>query len=185
MYLTQCFVADITVGLLHRRCNSWNRNCQYQRYWRTVSCICHDTDDRSKIAIYPHDNVHLIFLWYVWFKVVIRLAVRWVLTAYFVVDWVCSTLWPHSCFWTLEIPCVRSLNDGECSADWYNFQESVAHLQLLEEEVLESHKNLVDSMEHWMNQDISLLAMSNEVDYDQDGESSMFLTQKRIFEYNI
>jgi hypothetical protein len=49
----------------------------------------------------------------------------------------------------------------------------VAHLQLLEEEVLESHKNLVDSMEHWMNQDISLLAMSNEVDYDQDGESSM------------
>jgi hypothetical protein len=61
----------------------------------------------------------------------------------------------------------------------------VAHLQLLEEEVLESHKNLVDSMEHWMNQDISLLAMSNEVDYDQDGESSMFLTQKRIFEYNI
>jgi hypothetical protein len=64
----------------------------------------------------------------------------------------------------------RSLNDGECSADWYNFQESVAHLQLLEEEVLESHKNLVDGMEHWMQQDISLLAMSNEVDYDQDGE---------------
>ena len=24
----------------------------------------------------------------------------------------------------------RSLNDGECSADWYNFQESVAHLQV-------------------------------------------------------
>ena len=46
----------------------------------------------------------------------------------------------------------------------------MAHLQLLEEEVLESHKNLVDGMEHWMHQDISLLAMSNEVDYDQDGE---------------
>lgn len=63
---------------------------------------------------------------------------------------------------------LRSLNDGECSADWYNFQESVAHLQLLEEEVVESHKNLVDNMEHWINQDASLLAMSNEVDYDQD-----------------
>ena len=25
---------------------------------------------------------------------------------------------------------LRSLNDGECSADWYNFQESVAHLQV-------------------------------------------------------
>lgn len=63
---------------------------------------------------------------------------------------------------------LRSLNDGECSADWYNFQESVAHLQLLEEEVVESHKNLLDNMEHWMQQDASLLAMTNEVDYDQD-----------------
>eukprot|EP00092_Neocalanus_flemingeri_P008415 GFUD01009071.1.p1 GENE.GFUD01009071.1~~GFUD01009071.1.p1 ORF type:complete len:751 (+),score=217.39 GFUD01009071.1:276-2528(+) len=63
---------------------------------------------------------------------------------------------------------LRSLNDGECSADWYNFQESVAHLQLLEEEVVESHKNLLDSMEHWIQQDASLLAMTNEVDYDQD-----------------
>jgi len=63
---------------------------------------------------------------------------------------------------------LRSLNDGECSADWYQFQESVAHLQLLEEEVVESHKNLLDSMEHWIQQDASLLAMTNEVDYDQD-----------------
>jgi len=63
---------------------------------------------------------------------------------------------------------LRSLNDGECSADWYNFQESVAHLQLLEEEVVESHRNLVENMNHWIIQDSSLLAMSNEVDYDQD-----------------
>jgi len=63
---------------------------------------------------------------------------------------------------------LRSLNDGECSADWYNFQESVAHLQLLEEEVVENHKNLVDNMERWLEQDASLLAMTNEVDYDQD-----------------
>ena len=27
---------------------------------------------------------------------------------------------------------LRSLNDGECSADWYQFQESVAHLQVRE-----------------------------------------------------
>ena len=37
--------------------------------------------------------------------------------------------------------------------------------------MVESHKNLVDSMEHWIQQDASLLAMTNEVDYDQDGES--------------
>merc|ERR1712038_882857 len=59
---------------------------------------------------------------------------------------------------------LRSLNDGECSADWYQFQESVAHLQLLEEEVVETHKNILDSMEHWLQQDASLLAMTNEVD---------------------
>ena len=70
---------------------------------------------------------------------------------------------------------LRSLNDGECSADWYQFQESVAHLQLLEEEVVETHKNILDSMEHWLQQDASLLAMTNEVDYDQDGEFLLFL----------
>ena len=42
--------------------------------------------------------------------------------------------------------------------------------QALEEEVVESHKNLLDSMEHWIQQDASLLAMTNEVDYDQDGQ---------------
>ena len=42
--------------------------------------------------------------------------------------------------------------------------------QLLEEEVVETHKNLLDNMEHWLQQDASLLAMTNEVDYDQDGQ---------------
>merc|ERR1712098_303806 len=32
---------------------------------------------------------------------------------------------------------LRSLNDGECSADWYNFQESLAQLQVLEELIQE------------------------------------------------
>ena len=35
---------------------------------------------------------------------------------------------------------------------------------------METHKNLLDNMEHWLQQDASLLAMTNEVDYDQDGE---------------
>ena len=37
---------------------------------------------------------------------------------------------------------------------------------------METHKNLLDNMEHWLQQDASLLAMTNEVDYDQDGEYS-------------
>merc|ERR1719347_1452084 len=63
---------------------------------------------------------------------------------------------------------LRSLNDGECSADWYHFQESVAQLQILEEEVVEAHNTLLLSMENWLQQDSGLLAMTNEVDYDQD-----------------
>ena len=65
---------------------------------------------------------------------------------------------------------LRSLNDGECSADWYNFQESLAQLQVLEEDVVDSHKKLLTGLENWVQQDAILLTMTNEVDYDQDGE---------------
>ena len=65
---------------------------------------------------------------------------------------------------------LRSLNDGECSADWYNFQESLAQLQVLEEEVVDNHKKLLGNLENWVQQDYTLLTMTNEVDYDQDGE---------------
>ena len=66
---------------------------------------------------------------------------------------------------------LRSLNDGECSADWYNFQESLAQLQVLEEDVVDSHKKLLTGLENWVQQDAILLTMTNEVDYDQDGEN--------------
>ena len=65
---------------------------------------------------------------------------------------------------------LRTLNDGECDEEWYSFQEKVAQLQELEEDLVETHKNLYDNMDHWMEQDASLLAITNEVDYDQDGE---------------
>ena len=48
--------------------------------------------------------------------------------------------------------------------------------------MVESHKNLVDSMEHWIQQDASLLAMTNEVDYDQDGESQYIPSKASITE---
>ena len=41
--------------------------------------------------------------------------------------------------------------------------------------MVETHKNLLDNMEHWLQQDASLLAMTNEVDYDQDGEQNFIL----------
>ena len=73
---------------------------------------------------------------------------------------------------------LRSLNDGECSADWYNFQESLAQLQALEEEVVDSHKKLLGSLENWVQQDAILLTMTNEVDYDQDGEMMLYFSSR-------
>merc|ERR1712141_355660 len=63
---------------------------------------------------------------------------------------------------------LRSLNEGELSADWYNFQEAISHLQALEDELVESHRATIQNMLRWTKDDASLLAMTNEVDYDQD-----------------
>jgi len=63
---------------------------------------------------------------------------------------------------------LRSLNQGELSADWYNFQEAISHLQALEDELVEAHRATIQNMLKWTKEDASLLAMTNEVDYDQD-----------------
>lgn len=63
---------------------------------------------------------------------------------------------------------LRSLNEGELSADWYNFQEAISHLQALEDELVEAHRATIQNMLKWTKGDASLLAMTNEVDYDQD-----------------
>lgn len=63
---------------------------------------------------------------------------------------------------------LRSLNEGELSADLYNFHEAVSHLQELEEEVLDNHRVVIDATPRWQQMDVSLLTMTNEVDYDVD-----------------
>ena len=47
-------------------------------------------------------------------------------------------------------------------------------LQILEDDVIESHSQLLLSMEKWVEQDNTLLGMTNEVDYDQDGRNAHF-----------
>ncbi|XP_043227813.1 kinesin-like protein KIF2A isoform X4 [Amphibalanus amphitrite] len=63
---------------------------------------------------------------------------------------------------------LRSLNEGELSADLYNFHEAVSHLQDMEEEVLDMHKAAIELSPRWQQIDMSLLNMTNEVDYDVD-----------------
>ena len=57
--------------------------------------------------------------------------------------------------------------DSECP-DW--LQEAVTHLQALEEDLVDSHRNMILHMQQWANDDASLLAVTNEVDYDQEGD---------------
>ena len=74
----------------------------------------------------------------------------------------------------LIVPHNNLSHVGECSADWVNFQENLAQLQLLEEDVVDSHKQLLSSLGNWMEQDATLLTMTNDVDYDQDGKCFCF-----------
>jgi kinesin family protein 2/24 len=64
------------------------------------------------------------------------------------------------------------LQEGEISADLFTFHEAVSQLQLLEEEVLDSHTSIAQMGPQWMELDRALLAMTNDVDYDQDGKIS-------------
>lgn len=55
------------------------------------------------------------------------------------------------------------------SADLYNFHEAVSQLQDQEDEMLDKHKSLLEMGQKWLQKDKQLLAMTKNVDYDQDG----------------
>ena len=57
------------------------------------------------------------------------------------------------------------------SADLYTVHEAVSHLQEMEEDVLDTHKLVLDQIPKWHQACATLLAMTNEVDYDVDGKS--------------
>ena len=44
---------------------------------------------------------------------------------------------------------------------------------MLEEEVVEAHRTMVDGLEVWRQQDAILLAMTNAVDYDQEAYAQL------------
>ncbi|XP_029341105.1 kinesin-like protein KIF2A [Acyrthosiphon pisum] len=70
-----------------------------------------------------------------------------------------------------DLAALRSLNEGELSADLYNFHEAVSQLQVQEDEMLDKHKSLLESGQKWLQKDKQLLAMTKNVDYDQDAYS--------------
>ncbi|XP_012275898.1 kinesin-like protein Klp10A isoform X2 [Orussus abietinus] len=63
---------------------------------------------------------------------------------------------------------LRSLNEGELSQDLYTFHEAVSALQMLEEEVLDTHKVVMDTTTRFLNDAHSVFSATHEVDYDQE-----------------
>lgn len=63
---------------------------------------------------------------------------------------------------------LRASDDVEMSGDMYTFHEAISHLQEMEEEILDLHKTVVEASQQWVHQDMDLLTMTNEVDYDLD-----------------
>lgn len=81
-----------------------------------------------------------------------------------------------------DLALLCSSNEGELSADLYSFHEAISHVQEMEEEVLDSHKAVLEISEKWFHRDTALLSMSNDVDYDVDSYAQQLksLIQEKI-----
>lgn len=69
---------------------------------------------------------------------------------------------------------LRSLNEGDMSAEMYTFHEAIDELQRAEEEVLDNHKAISDYMQHALQRCSALLALTRDVDYDQDAYATQW-----------
>ncbi len=56
----------------------------------------------------------------------------------------------------------------------------MSHLQSLEEDLVDGHRSVILNLQRWALDDASLLAVTNEVDYDQDGQFMTFLIRWTI-----
>lgn len=77
---------------------------------------------------------------------------------------------------------LRSLNEGEISQDLYTFHEAVSALQLLEEEVLDTHKMIIDNSTRFLNDAHGVFSVTHDVDYDQEAYAQRWeqlLTQQQ------
>ncbi|RVE47846.1 hypothetical protein evm_007477 [Chilo suppressalis] len=69
---------------------------------------------------------------------------------------------------------LRSLNEGDMSAEMYTFHEAIDELQRAEEEVLDNHKAISDYLHHAHQRCHQLLALTRDVDYDQDAYATQW-----------
>ncbi|KAL4704421.1 hypothetical protein ACJJTC_000420 [Scirpophaga incertulas] len=81
---------------------------------------------------------------------------------------------PHHAAAHDDLAQLRSLNEGDMSAEMYTFHEAIDELQRAEEEVLDNHKAISDYMQHALQRCTQLLALTRDVDYDQDAYATQW-----------
>ncbi|KPJ10186.1 Kinesin-like protein Klp10A [Papilio machaon] len=73
-----------------------------------------------------------------------------------------------------ELAQLRSLNEGDMSAEMFTFHEVIDELQRAEEEVLDNHKAVADYLQHALQRCSQLFAITRDVDYDQDAYATQW-----------
>ncbi|KAK9497334.1 hypothetical protein O3M35_004672 [Rhynocoris fuscipes] len=81
-----------------------------------------------------------------------------------------------------DLATLRSLNEGEISADLYNFHEAVSQLQQKEEEMFDSLKIWRETTVRLNPREDYLVSLTRDVDYDQDAFATQMdeLIQERL-----
>lgn len=65
-----------------------------------------------------------------------------------------------------DLALLHNSNSAEISQEMHTFHEAISYLQEMEDEICDSHKNLVD--DNWHERLKDLLGMTDQVDYDVD-----------------
>ncbi|XP_064605768.1 kinesin-like protein KIF2A [Liolophura sinensis] len=67
-----------------------------------------------------------------------------------------------------DLAMLKTSNQEEVSDELLTFHEAVNHMQELEEQVVDSHRSLLEQSQKWLAEDRKLLKMTDEVDYDTE-----------------
>ncbi|ODM95639.1 Kinesin-like protein KIF2A [Orchesella cincta] len=67
-----------------------------------------------------------------------------------------------------ELAQLRSLNEGEISGELLTFHETISKMQEAEEEMVEYQKLIFEANNRWITKEKMLLALTNQVEYDQE-----------------
>jgi len=67
-----------------------------------------------------------------------------------------------------DLTLLQSTNQTEMSEEILHFHETLSHVQQLEDEVVDEHRNFIDILEKNLNESKKIYELSNSVDFDSE-----------------